>query len=373
MNKSWFLCGAMASTLAASVTLAPPVMAAESGVVQTTNQFNISTKFSPSPKNNKRIGYDYLDELLEDSVVLTGPSTRVRAPRPEVLTGSRVSLGHDSPYRMEGNKIVFSGFSEAYIQGFSSFRQELEAISDAVAITDLPRDAQLAYWLNLHNVAVIETLATAYPVKRPSKLNLPAYDASLHDAKMLTVSGTPLSLRDIREKIVYTHWRDNPDVIYGFFLGDLGSPSIRNRAYRRDSVQDMLDRNADEFVNSLRGYRKGKVSKVYQDVAPFYFPNFETDLAAHLSVHASKDDVAPELAEYGVKSLSKYETVIADLVGGSGNRQRSSNVIDQDFTKKRPATDSAGVYMEELYQKFVVLKQKSIGKRGEVIIEEVPQ
>ena len=123
---------------------------------------------------------------------------------------------------------MFSYLDSQYKSGVSEYRKDLQDVGSNIDLTRFSRDEQLAYWLNLHNVAVIEQIALNYPVKTPRKIKIDinGNKVDLHDAKFITVKGVSLSLRDIREKIVYPNW-DNPDVIYGFFHGDIGSPSVQ--------------------------------------------------------------------------------------------------------------------------------------------------
>ena len=127
-----------------------------------------------------------------------------------------------------------------------------------------------------------------------------------------------MSPQDIRTKIVYPNWSD-AKVIYGFFRGEVGGPSIQRSAFSGTNVDVLLGEAADEFVNSLRGVESfGKnisVSKIYEEAAPFYFPRMDDDLRAHLSEHAA-EEVAGLLAKGGEIEINKYEDRVADLAGG---------------------------------------------------------
>ena len=289
-------------------------------------------KFVPRPSPDKaktRIDFSTLDTILRTGVLYTGPSTRIHAPRKRSNLGSRIktSVGHTSPYQNEGNKVLFSTFNKAHKAELSDYQDELERLGNEIDISTLPRNQQLAYWFNLHNVTVMDIVAQKYPVRRPSSIRIRPGKTRLHDAKLITLQGVPLSLRDIREKIVFSNWKD-PNVIYGFWHGDIGSPSLQNYAFTGRNLSKTLDFIADEFSNSLRGVNRRKnvlsVSKLYYDTAPYYFPNFETDLKAHLSPHL-RDNVKPLFANYSAIKPDGYETDIADTTGGVGNRLLSGS------------------------------------------------
>ncbi len=273
--------------------------------------------FTPSANPNRdKIDYSIWDEAMKNLVVSMGPSLRQGAGRPDPSFGSRRQYGHVSRYRLEGTRVMFSFLNTEVKESFTEYRKDLEATAEKIDIQALSRNEQLAYWINLHNVALIEQIANAWPIRQPREIEIGG--VALDDAKFITVEGIALSPRDIREKIVYKHWKD-PKVIYGFWRGDIGGPSIQREAFNADNVSRLLDRGARDFVNSLRGTEKSgsklQVSKVYEEAAPFFFPNFEADLRAHLAEFAD-EDVRGILSETNRIEASITEYDIADLAGG---------------------------------------------------------
>ena len=178
------------------------------------------------------------------------------------------------------------------MNALTQYRQDLERVGNELDIVHLPRNEQLSYWINLHNVAVIEALAHQYPMREPAEGSFGANETTLQDAKLVTIDGVQLSPRDIREKIVYPNWSD-PRVIYGFWRGEIGGPSIQRLAYTGSNGDQLLALNAEEFVNSLRGVEAYggalRISQIYEEAAPFYFAD-DADLITHLSQFA-RDDV----------------------------------------------------------------------------------
>ena len=249
-------------------------------------------------------------------VVGLGPSLRKLAPRPYGFTNTHILRGHTSPLRLEGSRVAFSLLEDEVIGSLSEYRRDLERVGTEVDIAALSRNEQLAFWLNLHNVAVIEQIALAYPVIIPSQITIEG--APLHDARFLEVGGVKLSLRDIRARIVYPNWSD-PRVIYGFWHGDIGSPLLQPIEFTSRNLDTMLTENAVDFVNSLRGVElRGKVmhvSRLYHEAGRFYFPRFEEDLRAHLARFA-KDEVRRELARARRLEATIWEDDIADLARG---------------------------------------------------------
>jgi len=274
--------------------------------------------FTPaSATNTNTIDYDVWNEAMQNIVVSMGPSLRQTAGRPPASYGTRRQYGHTSRYRLEGTRVAFSFLDDAIRENIAQYRQDLQSIPGKVNLQSLSRNEQLAFWINLHNVAMVEQIASEWPVRQPRSMKVDG--VPLDDAKFITVEGMSLSPRDIRENIVYANWK-NPMVIYGFWRGDIGGPSIQRQAFTGENVSNLLAKGAREFVNSLRGTeRRGntlQVSTFYEETAPFYFPDFEADVRSHIAEYA-REDVTKILAETSQTRATIAEPDIADLAGGS--------------------------------------------------------
>ena len=330
-------------------------------------------RFTPrETTSTARVDYSFLDRALDYMVLRMGISSREGLSRPEPTIGSRQLYGHDSRYRLEGNRVVYSFLKDSEIEPLTDYLRELEALGTEMDITSLPREEQLAYWINLHNVAVIEAIARNYPLKSPSRMMLDGQRVVLDELKLVTVAGVSLSPRDIRTRIVFPNWSD-PSVIYGFTRGEIGGPSIQRRAFTGENAQELLDNSAREFVNSLRGVESyGKelqVSRIYAEAAPFYFPALGDDLREHLRLYAGEDvtgliDSKPELV------INQYEDRIADLAGGEREMVYSQVEIDG-----KPAgsmiTPSIARLLNERYEKLEKLRRRG-ELRGRVIVLTPP-
>lgn len=354
-------------------------------------------KFAPRPTPNAQTAVDYrtLDAALGGIVFRAGPSLRRAVRRPRPLTGSRIVYAHTSPLRLEGNKVLFSRLSAGAKEVIHGLRRDLVALGNRVSIPTLPRDEQLAYWFNLHNIVVLSELAKQYPVLHPRRLQVPPDDRYLHEAPLVEIDGVTLSLTDIRIGIVYRHW-DDPRVFYGFFHGDLASPSIRDEAWTGDTVWSKLRLNAIEFVNSLRGVRNSRdtllVSRLYEEGRGTLFVDWPADLRAHLYAFADQE-TKTRLGQTLPSDVgfSKYEARIADIVGGRPhtpysqiqpgrygptvtNKDGSTNDLNAPYAKLLPIDNPNYTYaLEEYQEKFRQLRE--LGKlpaNGEIEIIDLP-
>lgn len=248
----------------------------------------------PAPfrgENNRselKINYRNLNYLLNVAVLDMGRSERKKAKDINANMGTRLKNNRKRLTTLEGNRFYFEGFSnEDNRLALHKVRKELEQLPSKAPLYHFSKKEQLAYWLNLHNVTLLDEIVAIYPKKNLEFL-FEGDDALVHQ-KILTVAGVPLSLHDIENVILKEKYNRDPDILYGLYQGYIGAPNIRAKAYTGDNVYRALESNAGEFVNSNRGtYSKnGKsfyISSFYARNSD-YFPNFESDITSHLLKH----------------------------------------------------------------------------------------
>jgi hypothetical protein len=326
---------------------APPTAAQASGAFE---------QFKPKANQvNTRIDYSIWNDALSNLVVRMGKSIREGAPRPDPGIGTRRVYGHDSRFRLEGNRVGFSYFSDEITQSLTAYRLDLEEMASTIDVSTLTKNEQLAFWMNLHNVAIIEQIALEYPLSQPSKLKIGDTGMLLDDAPFITINNVKMSPKDIRTKIVYPNWTD-PRVIYGFFRGDIGGPSIQRKAFDASNLSELLDLSAREFINSLRGTQKSgstmQVSDIYKEARPFYFNDWPASLKTHYNVFADVD-VKEIMAKTSAVEPSIYETDIADL---------SKGVRDPEFNFKDPADGPQAIGLPAAIRRLMIERQQKIEK-----------
>ncbi|MEP3655251.1 MAG: DUF547 domain-containing protein [Litorimonas sp.] len=310
--------------------------------------------------------------MLSETVLYMGPSTRTPATRNTPKLGSRLQTGNKSRLRMEGNKILYTLMNDSVKSGIKSYSEELVDIGNRIDIPSLPRNEQLAYWINLHNALVVSTIVENYPGPRrqPGLIKpIEGSDALLHDAKLIEIDNHALSLRDIREKIVFPNWK-NKDVPYAFHLGHLSSPSLANSAYNSSELSTQLARNAYEFFNSLRGYEEGNLNPYVHEVSGWYYPKMTDELDSYLQ-KKMRPEVYAEFAANGIKKLDKQDLTVADITGGHGRRRLSAN-MDTSSRSRLALGPDIDDFLNARAEKFGKLEQKEWYRRGTVTIEDTP-
>jgi hypothetical protein len=369
------------ASLSAALLCSTSVLAADTQSAPNLDGF---TEFNDN--SNRHVDYQIWSELLRDVVLNVPPMDRQPERTRTRNTGTRASTANETRYRYEGNRVVYHLMSDEYKEAITIYREDLEALPSQVDFSTLSSNEQLAYWFNLHNVAIIEQIMLDYPVTRVNRLDAHGTDQNVFEAKILTVAGVPLSLNDIRLRIVYAQW-DDPRVIYGFFNGAIGGPEISRSAFDGGRVWGQLDANAREFVNSLRGVEVARselrVSHIY-DEARHFFPDFDTDLRAHLASFANAE-TSLQLTDDRPVRASINEWHIADLINGSsrctGTAGASTLMSTVPEGSRNPSGASSAlscstmptnglVLMNAVFDRRIELMEE--GRFGEVYTIDVP-
>ncbi len=360
---------------AALAAVGTPLAVQAQGAGAQVAQADAFAQFAPGEagSNAAKLDFGIWDTALQWFVLTMGRSLREFSSRPQPTSGTHLVHGHDSAYRLEGNRVAFSMMSDEIKQSLTDYRRDLEQLPQQVPLTRLARNEQLAYWINLHNVAMIEQLALNYPVASPTQLKLGDAKVPLDEAKIVTVNGVRMSPKDIRTRIVYPNWRD-PKVFYGFWRGDIGSPSINRSAYTATNLGELLDLSAREFVNSLRGTegRGGTlhVSRHYEEARPFYFRDWDADLRRHLRRYGNTEVLAAIDKTAAVRA-SIEETDIADLSKGERDPQYSQLVVNDEYPGVK-IDGAVARLMAEREQKLEKVWREN-GRKGRVIFQDVDE
>lgn len=175
---------------------------------------------------------------------------------------------------------------------------------EAVRVRDLPRPAQMAYWINLYNALTLEIVLEHYPVRsiRDIAISPGFFSVGPWGKKLVTVEGQRLSLDNIEHDILRKLWNDTR-IHYAVNCASLGCPNLADRAFTAGNLEEQLERAARAYVNHPRGVRvEGKrlvASRIYE----WYREDFtgqEGGLLGHLRRYAE-----PALAQ----SLQPFDRV----------------------------------------------------------------
>lgn len=240
------------------------------------------------PNSDILIDYGDLNFVLASSVLDMGPSTHQRAPRVRPDSATRIYGGSRKASRFEGNRVAFHLFEDSHRDVLVAIRDDLLNLPEQVRLESLTRRQQLAYFLNLHNSIVLAKVADEYPVTHLEPWFNRNNSKAFIVAEYFKLGDQHVTLADIQDHVL-ENWRD-PLVIYGFYMGAVGTPNIRQDAFDGERVFEQLRENARNFVNSVRGtqvWHTGelRVASYYERMASV-FPDFEDDVLRHVQEYA---------------------------------------------------------------------------------------
>jgi hypothetical protein len=284
---------------------------------------------------NLTITYPNWRAVLKDSVLETGRSDRSKPPSIKANAGSRMNRVNKKPTRLEGNRVLFNRFGKNNYKFFATIKNSLAGLPNEMALSNFHPDEQLAFWLNLHNMAVFESVVQKYPVKI-----LERHMKKFFNTKTVTVDSKRMSINDI-ETLVIKQFK-NPMVIYGFFTGAIGGPNLRSTPFTAKTVWADLEDNGKDFVNSLRGVQfKGNTANIstFYERTKLAFPNFSADMISHLKSLAD-DDIKHQLNQATKVKANIKDWYIADLYGGGIGYDSAALITPELFRDSEKAGSS---------------------------------
>lgn len=328
------------------------------------------------------VGQNSYHDLLQKAVLMTGSPVRYNYSTDSPDINSRIkSVIRRSSY--DGSRFLFEAFVKypELLPALRQVRDDMLAQSPQLLATR-STDEQLAYWLNLHNVLVIDHIAHLYPKKFLDDLY--EGDQPWATQRLYRMGDESLSLADIKFHKVLPLAAGRTDVIYGFYEGYISGPSIRSTPFSGKQLKVQLKENAVEFVNTSRGSypeygTSFRASGFYQRHQAF-FPNFPYDLKSHLQsyvqsyVQVDEQDV---LAKTDVVVTDIDDWRIADVYGTV--RRSNSRSLDAAFVmdttnrkgELRAISNPLRLDGKQLHQ-LKMLRKRQQAKDGKVEIIDLP-
>lgn len=336
-----------------------------------------SVQSSPQEFAQSR-AYQAYRALLQKAVLPAGPAERTFNHADVSDINSRIKE-NTRPSSYDGSRFLY----EAFVK-YPELKTELAALRDAMAqlgsqngFNNLPTDEQLAYWLNLHNLLVIEQIASLYPVKILQDLY--SGPAAIIDKPLVSVAGQSLSLNAIKTSKILPLAGRRPEVIYGLYEGYISGPSIRNEPFTGQNLHAALQQNAVEFVNTSRGTYAGqnefRASGFYQRQQAF-FPDYPFDLKPHLQKYLTGAELKTLTAVSEV-STNLDDWHVTDLYGtvrASNDRGVDAEYATEGLVRETTAPGvSKGVKLSRRQlEQILKIKQRQQPKEGRVDIQDLP-
>jgi hypothetical protein len=339
----------------------------------------LATPVQSSPQEfAQNSAYQAYRALLQKAVLPAGPAERTFNHADVSDINSRIKE-NTRPSSYDGSRFLY----EAFVK-YPELKAELAALREAMAqlgsqngFNNLPTDEQLAYWLNLHNLLVIEQIASLYPVKILQDLY--SGPAAIIDKPLVSVASQSLSLNAIKTSKILPLAGRRPEVIYGLYEGYISGPSIRNEPFTGQNLHAALQQNAVEFVNTSRGTYAGqnefRASGFYQRQQAF-FPDYPFDLKPHLQKYLTGAELKTLTAVSEV-STNLDDWHVTDLYGtvrASNDRGVDAEYATEGLVRETKAPGvSKGVKLSRRQQEQILkIKQRQQPKEGRVDIQDLP-
>lgn len=180
----------------------------------------------------------------------------------------------------------------------------------------LPREVQLAYWINLYNALTVKVVLDHYPVESIRKIDISPgfFSSGPWDAELAEIEGRAVTLNEIEHGILRPLWRD-PRIHYAVNCASIGCPNLRAEAYLPERIEEQLEEQARAYVRDPRGLSFGREGPIVSRIYDWFIEDFgdsEAGVIQHLLAYADEAQAA-RLKEWGELGGTAYDWRLNDL------------------------------------------------------------
>lgn len=236
------------------------------------------------------------------------PALAAAAPKAELWD---LWISHDSKSDLQIDHGLWDGLLQAYLftgdpSGVHLFdysgvdapaRESLDGYLrqlQQVEVSQLHRDEQMAYWINLYNALTIQVILDHWPVSSIRDINLGGgglLGRGPWDAPLVAIEGTEVSLNDIEHRILRPIWED-PRIHYAVNCGSIGCPNLQSKAFTRENLEELLEAGARAYVNHPRGVQRSDNTLYLSSIFDWFSEDFGADrgeVLEHIRGHADSE------------------------------------------------------------------------------------
>lgn len=188
------------------------------------------------------------------------------------------------------NRMRYSSVSSADRRVLQSYLERLQATE----VSDLSRDEQLAFWINLYNAATVELILENYPVDSIREIGGGLVSKGPWDDPILLVEGEELTLNDVEHRIIRPIWQDER-IHYVVNCASIGCPNLYPEPLTADNWDRVFEESAEAYITHERGASFGRNRLILSSIYDWYVADFGGSLEGVIQ-HLT-DYVDPEFAE----------------------------------------------------------------------------
>jgi hypothetical protein len=176
------------------------------------------------------------------ALALSALTTPLKAAEPDYAEWTRILRTHYDPSKgMDYEQLRKDDYTT-----LSGLVEELSGVDTS----RLARNEQLAYWMNLYNIATVKLIVDHYPVD--SILDLSSGLLNRHqvfDQEHVSLGGRTVSLNHIEHEMIRKGFED-PRIHFAINCAALSCPPMRQEAFTGGAVQEQLSDQTTRFLNA---------------------------------------------------------------------------------------------------------------------------
>ena len=177
-----------------------------------------------------------------------------------------------------------------------------------VAVSELNRDEQLAYWINLYNAATVKLILDNYPVDSIREIKPGVFASGPWDMELLEIGGEAVTLNDVEHRIIRPIWQD-PRIHYVVNCASYGCPNLYPEPLSAANWDRVFDESARAYINHPRGVRLERNRLILSSIYDWYVADFGGDVEgviAHVSTYVD-GDTADQLHAHDGRVAYEYD------------------------------------------------------------------
>lgn len=178
----------------------------------------------------------------------------------------------------------------------------------AVAVSRLNRDEQLAYWINLYNAATVDLILEHYPVDSIRDIGDGLLSRGPWDDELLEVEGEALTLNDVEHRIIRPIWEDER-IHYVVNCASIGCPNLYPEPLTGENRHEVFDEAARDYINHRRGVRFEDDRLVLSEIYNWYTEDFggDTDGVVRHLLEYLDEETAERLRSFDGRIRYEYD------------------------------------------------------------------
>ncbi len=186
-------------------------------------------------------------------------------------------------------KVAYGDVSKQALSALAQYIRDMQSIP----VSQLNRDEQSAFWVNLYNASTVLLIIQHMPVSTIRDIDISP--GLLSDGpwgrKIVRIEDEELSLDDIEHRVLRPIWQD-PRIHYAVNCAALGCPNLWPEAMTPSNAEAYLERGATAFVNHPRGARVEYGRLIVSSIYHWFKEDFgatDAGVIAHLKQYATGD------------------------------------------------------------------------------------